>query len=551
MKPPAIAWSCWRLASLVATLASLTFSTLAAQPDLRLVLTDSPDPVSLGELLTCKVTVTNAGTVSATDASVVFNLASNATFFSASLSQGSYSQGAGAVTCSLGTLPAQSAATVNVVVTPTALGTLTQSAVVTAAEADANPADNSATASTLAVPLTLYPGPTMLAARRYHTATTLLDGRILFAGGRGATGALNTAELYDPQLKAFLPTGNLTRPTAGHTATRLQDGTVLLAGGFEDGRAAQIYNPTNGTFTSVSNMLYGHAWHSSTLLADGRVLIAGGTLDWSSAELYLPHLRGFVDAGRRITGSFTHCGFLLTNGTVALLGGSWYNDMTPTNDIYVPGAGVFVPTPFGNPPHKMPGAAELLDGTILMAGGMLYSLPTARAVIFDPATTNLTEIPPMNYPHPWATANRLQDGQVFFTGTDYLFVLSETALRTPELYNPATRRFSPTAPLLQGRQNHTATLLSDGSVLIAGGYFAIPWGASGYLASTEIYDPARTKVPPGIAIANAAVLEGDSGTTNLLFPLTLSSPMGWPVTVKFSVGGDGTDFQPTNGTVTF
>src|SRR6185369_16591692 len=62
----------------------------AQQPDLRLSVTDSLDPVSLGELLTYRLVVTNAGSRDATSVSLVSTLSTNTTFFSATSSQGSH-----------------------------------------------------------------------------------------------------------------------------------------------------------------------------------------------------------------------------------------------------------------------------------------------------------------------------------------------------------------------------------------------------------------------------------------------------------------------------
>jgi hypothetical protein len=55
-----------------------------------------------------------------------------------------------------------------------------------------------------------------------------------------------------------------------------------------------------------------------------------------------------------------------------------------------------------------------------------------------------------------------------------------------ELYDPATGRWTSTGSLRTPRRNHTATLLPDGTVLVAGGF-----NADGWLRSAELYDPAR------------------------------------------------------------
>ena len=58
-----------------------------------------------------------------------------------------------------------------------------------------------------------------------HTATLLPNGKVLVAGGNGTS-----AELYDPALGTWTPTGNLNTVRFGHTATLLPNGKVLLAG---------------------------------------------------------------------------------------------------------------------------------------------------------------------------------------------------------------------------------------------------------------------------------------------------------------------------------
>ena len=58
-----------------------------------------------------------------------------------------------------------------------------------------------------------------------------------------------------------------------------------------------------------------------------------------------------------------------------------------------------------------------------------------------------------------------------------------SALDSAEVYNPATGGFTFTGNVVKARYLHTATLLPDGRVLVAGG------SNDGYLASTEMYDP--------------------------------------------------------------
>jgi len=78
------------------------------------------------------------------------------------------------------------------------------------------------------------------------------------------------------------------------------------------------------------------------------------------------------------------------------------------------------------------------------------------------------------------TATLLKNGKVLIAGG-----FNGTALATAELYDPATGTFTPTGSMATPRQYHSATLLADGRVLVAGG------SAYGVVqGSAELYDPA-------------------------------------------------------------
>ena len=79
----------------------------------------------------------------------------------------------------------------------------------------------------------------MLQARAYASATLLIDGRVLVAGGNNGSVDLRSAELYLPWTQAFEPAGSeLSVPRSAHAAVLLpHNAGVLIAGGSSNGAA--------------------------------------------------------------------------------------------------------------------------------------------------------------------------------------------------------------------------------------------------------------------------------------------------------------------------
>jgi hypothetical protein len=84
------------------------------------------------------------------------------------------------------------------------------------------------------------------------------------------------------------------------------------------------------------------------------------------------------------------------------------------------------------------------------------------------------------------TATLLQNGMVLIAGGRD----GNNPLSSAELFDPATGNFTATGSLVTSRCAHSATLLQNGKVLIAGGYNFGNNNSLPTLSSAEIYDPA-------------------------------------------------------------
>lgn len=163
------------------------------------------------------------------------------------------------------------------------------------------------------------------------------------------------------------------------------------------------------------------------------------------------------------------------------------------------GSGPFTATGLLEMSHALHTQTLLVDGRVLVAGGQRTPFTDiARDVsnvaeIYDPSAGNFTRTGNLQNARALHTATLLADGQVLVAGGEQN---GNNSLSSAELYNPTAGTFTLAGPMRIPRQAHTATLLANGRVLITGGYDGAV--SRQLLTSAELYDPAtRTFFPVG------------------------------------------------------
>ena len=129
-------------------------------------------------------------------------------------------------------------------------------------------------------------------------------------------------------------------------------------------------------------------------------------------------------------------------------------------------------------------ATLLPSGEVLVAGGYDNNpASTTNAERYNPTAKTWTVTGGMNDARAVFTATSLTNGQVLVAGGLFYQAGNPETLGSAELYNPETGIWTMTGSMATARYGHTATVLPNGQVLIAGGTSLMGWTTVDYIAS--------------------------------------------------------------------
>lgn len=273
----------------------------------------------------------------------------------------------------------------------------------------------------------------------------------------------------------------------------LADGRVLIQGG-SDADAVSIYNPDTDTFSREANLQIARGYQAAVTLSNGKVFTVGGAYSGErrdkEGEIFDPTANAWtVLPGADVKPILTtdHEGvwrednhawlFAWRNGSVFQAGPSktqhWYGTK---------GYGAIMPAGTRDDANAMCGIFVMFDalrGKILTAGGSpdyTDSDANKRAhitTIGEPGTAAAVErVSDMAFERGFSNAVVMPDGKVLVTGGMHRSIVFSdvNSVLIPELFDPATKKWTQLAPAQIPRNYHSVSiLLPDATVFIGGG----------------------------------------------------------------------------------
>jgi hypothetical protein len=319
-------------------------------------------------------------------------------------------------------------------------------------------------------------------------AVELGDGTVLVVGNDhdcapgGAWPGSETAELYDPVGDEWSDVASLNKPRKLPATVTVRDGTALVVGGLNEDdlpfSSTKAFDPSDRSWSDGPLLDLARATPLAVTLADGRVLAVSTTGPNSSrttSELLDPAGRAWVEGPRLLSTAIDHL-VALTDGRVLAIGRNLLDtDWSPVAYLFEPRRDRWTAV---SPPRRLaPAYAPVPDGGALaiggsdggeLAGGDGSVVATVER--FDPSSGQWSPVAPMAAPRIDPQVAALEDGRVLVAGgASWTASGPESALRSAEIYDPASDRWSPAGDLAAPRMGGIAVALSDGSALVLGG----------------------------------------------------------------------------------
>ena len=297
--------------------------------------------------------------------------------------------------------------------------------------------------------------------------------------------------LVDPD---WTTTGTMTVSHLANAGWRLDTGAVMAVGGCALAACpvglvgescsqvvpnTSVWTASSQTWTSGPTLLTARYSFAAVTLASNELLVAGGctgsncTSTTRLAERYSKTTQRWVPAGSLSSNRARVSGALLSNGDALLPGGcDEARCLTEVARYDVAGNRWTTVAPLPGP-RGFATTTALADGSVLVVGGCADPrcvTVLADALRYEPASNQWRPAGVMKAPRAGHTATLLGDGTVFLAGGCQSAECRGSTLDTTELFQPTATPAFVDGPVMRApRHHHTATLMESGLLLLAGG----------------------------------------------------------------------------------
>ncbi|MBL8611703.1 MAG: hypothetical protein JNL38_30450 [Myxococcales bacterium] len=369
----------------------------------------------------------------------------------------------------------------------------------------------------------------MLTGRSYHDAVGLKDDRVYVVSGHRLPGP--GAEMFDPASATWATVSGIVAPRYFARAVRLDDGSVLSAGGTDVSlnaryTDAELYDPKTGRTTVTFPLPVPRSGHSLTALPGGGAIVIGGFTgdDVSASAAIFDPKSGWRAVASMASPRSHHGAGLLPDGRVIVAGGEKCCVALPyealrTTEIYDPVADSWSPGPALGAARYDHTLDALPDGRVLVTGGasLFFEDGLLGSVeVLDAARTTWSLLGSMREPRTLHRSTPLPNGKVLITGTSAK-TFAPASVTLTETVDPGRGVIAGAGDTREYRTGHSATLLADGRVLVAGGGGFAPPLRTAELFGTKLGEPcgpgdcATGACVGGVCCASEAACVADAG----------------------------------------
>ena len=389
------------------------------------------------------------------------------------------------------------------------------------------------------------------------SATTAADNGLKFdAVVTDSAGSVTSTAARLTVTPAPLTAIKVTAPNSSIPLSAIEQ--VVATGIYGDGATQDLTNSVtwNSSAPTVA-MISGTGQTFAVGLGQTTIQASSGPIVGSTT---LTVTSGFVPDGEMKAARDPHTAILLNDGSVLIAGGIGATGPLASAETYNAATNSFTLTANMNTSREAHTATLLQNGMVLIAGGnggAASPVALASAEIYNPSTGTFAattgSMSAACYGH---TATLLNDGTALIAGGNS----GSAVLETAETYDLGARTFSLVGSIRTARYEQTATLLVNGTVLIAGGN-----DGTGPIAFAELYQSSTITpqglvsvsisppdVPLGLGASQRLIAMGTftDGSTEILSSLSWSSSDPAVVTVSNDSGSDSVAFGNSTGTAT-